>query len=166
MARYQEIADDIRTKIKDGTYPVGGKLPTISQLQQEYGDAEGNPALNTIRAAQQVLAEEGMVEARHGIGVFVTATESTREIDVPAAVAAARDTLTAVLGALAVKAKRSITFDLDDKDNTKYFVLGEALREFAARERWQAEDNGDGNAADRLRWAEVADAMAEQVDQV
>ncbi|HKT03490.1 MAG TPA: GntR family transcriptional regulator [Rugosimonospora sp.] len=160
MARYQEIADDIRAKIKDGTYPVGSQLPSISRLQAEYVVS----GLNTIRAAQQVLAEEGMLESRQGIGVFVTATESAREIDIPAAVAAARDTLTAVLAAFDAQARRSVTFDLDKIEDAD-FVLVESLREFAARQRDEAEHDADGNAESRLQWAECAESLAEMVDQ-
>jgi DNA-binding GntR family transcriptional regulator len=38
--------------------------------------------LNTIRGAQQLLVEEGMLETRQGVGVFVTSTESLRQVDV------------------------------------------------------------------------------------
>ena len=58
MARYREIADDLRAKIQAGIYPVGTKLPSISDLQEQYDV----PALNTIRGAQQVLVDEGMLE--------------------------------------------------------------------------------------------------------
>ena len=51
-----------------------------------------------------------------------------------------------------------MTFDLQD-DNA-HFVLTEALKEFAARQRSEAED-GDPNAESRLEWAVVADAMLE-----
>jgi DNA-binding GntR family transcriptional regulator len=78
MARYREIAADLRTRIQRGEFPVGSKLPGISALQEEYDV----PGLNTIRGAQQLLVEEGMLETRQGIGVFVTSVESPRQVDV------------------------------------------------------------------------------------
>jgi DNA-binding GntR family transcriptional regulator len=68
-----------------GKYPVGSKLPSINELMDEYQVS----GLNPIRAAQQLLAEEGMVEAHRGVGVFVIAQGSARELDVPAALAGA-----------------------------------------------------------------------------
>jgi hypothetical protein len=51
---------------------------------------------------------------------------------------------------------RPVTFDLMSDDPDYYFVLTEALRDFAARERAEAEDYPD-NAAARIRWAETAE---------
>lgn len=36
MSKYEEIADIIRTRISDGTYPVDSKLPTQSDLAEEF----------------------------------------------------------------------------------------------------------------------------------
>ena len=112
MARYREIADDLRSKIKSGDYPVGTKLPSISDLQDEYDV----PGLNTIRAAQQILVDEGMLETRRGVGAFVVA-DSPREFDVTAALTQARDTLTTVLTVLQAEARHTVTFDLADEKN-------------------------------------------------
>ena len=48
---------------------------------------------------------------------------------------------------------RTVAFDLMADDDT-YFVLTEALREFASRQRWEAEDDPTTTAEDRIRWAE------------
>jgi GntR family transcriptional regulator len=53
---YQQLAAIIRARIQDGTYPVGKLLPSESYLQQEYGLAR-----DTVRAALDVLREEGRV---------------------------------------------------------------------------------------------------------
>src|ERR1039457_6789891 len=107
MAKYREIADDIRAKIQSGVYPEGSKLPGISALQEEYGV----PGLNTIRAAQQLVVDEGMLETRQGVGAFVISAESLRHVDVAAEVTRARDALTKAIGALRVP-RRTVTFDL------------------------------------------------------
>jgi DNA-binding GntR family transcriptional regulator len=160
MARYREIADALRFKIKAGVYPVGSKLPTIQELMAEYDV----PGLNTVRAAQQLLVDEKMIETRQGIGAFVISSSSAREFDIPAAIIQARDSLTAVLGALESQAKRKVVIDLE-ADEDASFVLDEALREFAARQRFQAEDDPSGNAESRIRWAECAERLAAQVDE-
>lgn len=157
MARYREIADDMRSKIRSKEWPVGFQLPGISALQQTYDV----PGLNTIRAAQQLLVEEGMLETRQGVGAFVISTESLREVDVTAELTRARDALTKALAAMAAP-RRSVTFDLD-ADELLDFVLTQSLRDFAERQRWEAE-NDPAIAENRLEWAASAEAALEQVE--
>ena len=71
--RYREIADDLRTKLAEGKFPIGTALPGISALQETYEVA----GLNTIRQAQQILQEEGLIEPRQGRGTFVIALPGT-----------------------------------------------------------------------------------------
>ncbi|MGY1700469.1 GntR family transcriptional regulator [Geodermatophilus sp. SYSU D00766] len=79
MARYQEIADDLQHQIVDQRrYPIGTRLPSIAELMDTYEV----PGLNTIRQAQQVLIQKGLLEARQGVGVFVVATSVSEQIDV------------------------------------------------------------------------------------
>jgi hypothetical protein len=58
-----------------------------------------------------------------------------------------------------------VTFDLTDDRDTD-FVLTEALREFAARQRADAEDEEPGSlsAQDRIRWAESAEAALGRIE--
>ncbi|WP_300641684.1 GntR family transcriptional regulator [Nocardioides sp.] len=49
MARYREIADDLRRRITEGEFAVGDQLPSIAALQEHYDV----PGLGTIRQAQQ-----------------------------------------------------------------------------------------------------------------
>jgi DNA-binding GntR family transcriptional regulator len=156
MARYREIADDIRAKIKSGVYPEGGKLPSISELMDAY-KVDG---LQTIRNAQQLLVEEGYLASHQGVGVFVISKDPGRGLDIPAALTSARDTLERVLAALAMGAKHTVTFDLDSDDTR--FVLMEALREFAARERWRAEHD-DASGESQIQLAEQAEALIETI---
>jgi hypothetical protein len=58
---------------------------------------------------------------------------------------------------------RCVTFDLtSDHHAEMYFVLTQALEDFAARERDQAAWE-EGNSS-RERWADLADAMRAQVE--
>ncbi|MFJ8691078.1 MULTISPECIES: GntR family transcriptional regulator [Micromonospora] len=70
--RYQEIAGDLRRRLADGEWPVGTALPGISELQEEYNV----PGLNTIRQAQRVLVDDGLLKPVQGRGTFVTALPS------------------------------------------------------------------------------------------
>ena len=59
---------------------------------------------------------------------------------------------------------RTVTFDLMADDDT-YFVLTAALRDFASRQRWEAEDDATGNAQSRIRWAECAEDTLDRIEQ-
>lgn len=58
--------------------------------------------------------------------------------------------------------RRVVWFDLMPDDPDYYFVLTEALGDFAARERGQACD-GD-NAEARIRWAQTAEAALKRIE--
>ena len=79
-ARYRAIADALRTRIDGGVYPVGSKLPSIAALMKEF-DVKG---LNTVRDAQHLLVEEGLVRPEQGVGVWVVSksaeTQTGRQI--------------------------------------------------------------------------------------
>lgn len=67
--RYRAIAEELRERIDRGMYPVGSKLPSIAALMKEF-DVKG---LNTVRDAQQVLVNEGLLRPEQGVGVWVMA---------------------------------------------------------------------------------------------
>ena len=66
--RYQEIAEDLRTKIESGELPEtpGGPLPSEPDLKELYGVSR-----NTIRDAVKWLVNGGLIETRPGHGTFV-----------------------------------------------------------------------------------------------
>ena len=66
-ARYQQIADDLRSRIERGEYPRGSRLPTEKELM-EYYDA----SRNTIRDAVRLCVNLGLVQPQAGRGTFVT----------------------------------------------------------------------------------------------
>jgi DNA-binding GntR family transcriptional regulator len=97
MARYREVADDLRHRIGSGEFSPGVRLPTITTLQQHY-DVKG---LNTIRQAQQLLVDDGLIETRQGVGAFVLRTEPLpREIDILAELRTARTAINQAIAAL------------------------------------------------------------------
>ncbi|WP_028648466.1 GntR family transcriptional regulator [Nocardiopsis sp. CNT312] len=62
----RRIADDLRAAIVSGELGEGERLASERELARRYGTAR-----NTAREAVRILAEEGLVDPRHGRGVFV-----------------------------------------------------------------------------------------------
>jgi DNA-binding GntR family transcriptional regulator len=69
---WRHIAADLRAKIVGGRWQPGDRLPTIPQLQQQYGVAR-----NTVRNAINHLVDEGLLYTRTGSGIYVTARADT-----------------------------------------------------------------------------------------
>jgi GntR family transcriptional regulator len=63
---YQQIANELRGRISDGTIPRGGKLPTEADLVAEFGVTR-----STVRQALGVLVGEGLVYSARPQGYFV-----------------------------------------------------------------------------------------------
>jgi len=62
------------------------------------------PGLNTIRQAQQLRVDDGLVEARQGVGAFVLRNDpQPRTVDVAAELRAARAAIGRALAALGNK---------------------------------------------------------------
>src|SRR5215217_9289048 len=64
------LARQIRGSIQSGDYRRGDRLPPIMEMAKRF--AVGQP---TIREALKKLEAMGVVEIRHGSGVFVTRSE-------------------------------------------------------------------------------------------
>lgn len=166
MARYHEIADDLRARIKAGEWKVGDKLPGISALQDQY---KVEKSLGTIRSAQQQLVNDGMLRTEQGVGAFVTAREPDRPVSVGTIFAEIRGLADRGLVALqdaefaARRAKGTVTFNLLDQDC--YSVLTEALRTFAADARHNVQDAPSPSAAEIFqRDARVAEQLLDDID--
>lgn len=67
--RWQEIANALRDRIEDGTYPAGSKIPAIPELMRDY-----DVARETVRQAVTRLANEGLVTPLRGVGTVVRDT--------------------------------------------------------------------------------------------
>jgi DNA-binding GntR family transcriptional regulator len=75
MARCREISNILRSRIANGTYPVGSKLPAIASMQKEFDV----PGLNTIRQAYAPLVQEGLLRPEQGVGVWVVGTPNSSD---------------------------------------------------------------------------------------
>lgn len=69
----RRIAEELRRSITTGGIKPGDKLPSERALAQQYKTAR-----NTAREAIRLLAEQGLVTAEHGRGVFVRPTPHVR----------------------------------------------------------------------------------------
>lgn len=65
------VVDTLRERLADGRLRAGQRLPTEAKLTREFGVSR-----TVVREALAVLAADGLVEARQGAGVFVTAQPS------------------------------------------------------------------------------------------
>ena len=63
------LAGEIRSSINSGDYTIGERLPTIMEMARRF--RVGHP---TVREALKKLEATGVVEIRHGSGVYVTRT--------------------------------------------------------------------------------------------
>ena len=66
---YQRIYDALLARLAEPEWKIGEKLPSISDLQEEYNV----PSLNTVRRAQQMLVDDGYLRTEQGRGAFVIA---------------------------------------------------------------------------------------------
>ncbi len=64
---YRQIADHIRRAVAVGVYRPGEMIPSLRALALEL---VVNP--NTVQRAYEELEREGLIDARKGLGMFVT----------------------------------------------------------------------------------------------
>ncbi|WP_454904292.1 FadR/GntR family transcriptional regulator [Variovorax gossypii] len=76
---YQQIADQIRTFIRDGDLPPGARLPPERELALQLGVSRPS-----LREALIALEIDGRIEIRMGSGVYVCASQDASERATPA----------------------------------------------------------------------------------
>ncbi|MBS0199183.1 MAG: GntR family transcriptional regulator [Proteobacteria bacterium] len=64
---YRQLKEKVIAMMLDGVLKPGDALPSVRQVAAEY---QLNPI--TVSRAYQELADEGMVEKRRGLGMYVT----------------------------------------------------------------------------------------------
>ncbi len=63
---YHQLAGLLRSRIREGEYPTGARIPSEPELARAYGI--GRP---TVRQATDVLVRERLLERRRGSGTYV-----------------------------------------------------------------------------------------------
>ena len=87
-----QLAWALRTRISDGHFKPGGRLPGLRDLARVTG-----VNVNTARAVYQRLEQEGLIESQQGSGTFVaSSSREASEVGVIAAGAARRARLAGV----------------------------------------------------------------------
>jgi GntR family transcriptional regulator len=66
--KYLRIHAELRDRITSGQWPAGTSLPAQRDLAGEFG-----VSIMTLRQAVQLLADDGLIAARHGSGTYVAA---------------------------------------------------------------------------------------------
>ena len=63
---YRQLRDMVAERIMDGTFPEGDAVPSVRQVASDY-------QINhlTVGKAYQELVDEGLLEKRRGLGMFV-----------------------------------------------------------------------------------------------
>jgi GntR family transcriptional regulator len=69
----ERIADRIRAEIETGYLVAGEQLPTIDKLAEDHSCSAA-----PVRAALEILKQEGLIVARQGIGTFVRSRPTAR----------------------------------------------------------------------------------------
>jgi GntR family transcriptional regulator len=69
MARYKEIADEVRRRILDGEYPAESLIPDQNTLADQFGVSR-----MTIKKALDIIATEGLIYRQRGSGTYVMKT--------------------------------------------------------------------------------------------
>lgn len=64
---YRQIIDRVRRGVTNGDLVVGDQLPSVRTLAERLLVNH-----NTVAKAYQVLVRDGVIESRHGRGVFIT----------------------------------------------------------------------------------------------
>lgn len=78
LPKYLQIVEAIRQGVADGTYPPGSRLPSETQLIEQFGFSRPT----TVRALQ-VLELSGVISREHGRGSFVQGADPKRTDPAP-----------------------------------------------------------------------------------
>lgn len=85
IARYYQVAADLRERIRSGKLAPGARLPYEPQLMHEYDAGRA-----TVRRALALLRSEGLIVTRHGYGSYVREQRAMEPVEVSAGVVTAR----------------------------------------------------------------------------
>lgn len=72
-----EVAEQIKIKIKSGLYPLQGQLPTEPELMKAFGVGR-----SSIREAIRILSNQGYLRVQQGVGTFVLGLDGNESLGV------------------------------------------------------------------------------------
>jgi len=82
---YLRITEDLKSRIRQGRWPVGAMLPSRHSLAREYG-----VALVTMQRAVEQLTQDGTLQAHPGRGTFVASPPAPADAGASAGAGAGR----------------------------------------------------------------------------
>lgn len=65
-AKWRQVAEVLRERMTDGTYPSGTRVPSVVALSEEFGIAQA-----TAQKVLRALREDGLTRTEPGLGSFV-----------------------------------------------------------------------------------------------
>ena len=149
MSLVDTAIEELRGEIAAGTWPVGTKIPSESQLAESLGMSR-----LSVREAVRVLVHAGLLTTRQGDGTYVTATDESRVALRRRLDKAAAMELIDVRRGLDLVAARLATAKRTDHDLTG---LREALaRRDSARRAGDVDGFADADVDFHLRVADAA----------
>ncbi|MYV99870.1 winged helix-turn-helix domain-containing protein [Streptomyces sp. SID3343] len=83
VAAYQRIATELRSRIARGTYLPDDRLPSLAELQAEFGVSN-----TVIKSALAILRNEDLIVGQQGKGVYVRSDVTPGAVRMPVDVAA------------------------------------------------------------------------------
>jgi DNA-binding GntR family transcriptional regulator len=64
--KYQQVATALRRRIEQGILQPGDRLPSLAELQDEFGVSD-----TVVLSARRILASEGLITSKSGSGTYV-----------------------------------------------------------------------------------------------
>lgn len=69
--RWEQVAEVLRARIADGTYQPGDRVPSVLQLQEEFGIST-----STGQKVHRALRADGRIRTQSGMGSYVKRPET------------------------------------------------------------------------------------------
>lgn len=73
---FRQVAGQLREGIASGAFPEGGQVPSTTEISRTYAI---NPA--TVLKGMNLLVDEGLLEKRRGLGMFVAEGARSRLLE-------------------------------------------------------------------------------------
>ncbi|MFE9649493.1 winged helix-turn-helix domain-containing protein [Streptomyces sp. NPDC006365] len=90
---FERVLDALRTRLTDGTYEVGNRLPPQRELAEHFSVSR-----DTVQRVLKALAGEGWIESRQGSGTWVIKTQRIQSPTADAAQPGHAVTLASLIG--------------------------------------------------------------------
>lgn len=143
------LVETLSTRIREGMLVPGDRLPTEAAFMQDFGVSR-----TVVREALSKLQAAGLVETRHGVGTFVTATNEAQNFRIaPEQLATAREVIAVLELRVGIETEAAGLAAMR-REEANLTAMREALGTFVAA----AASNSDAVASDFQLHMEIARA--------